>query len=178
MDRTIFWSQNQSRTFDLVEGDHDILLALAEAVQDMLGSTTTVVSGLAASQTAIPSLVVNLAQGRIYQQAEADATANGAIPQDTTIITQQGKSAAQTVALSNSTLTAGQSQWNLIQAQFVQDDVIRPNDPNGGLLFFFNSANPSQPFQGPGGNLETTPTVREGLIAIQVLQGAPATTWQ
>jgi hypothetical protein len=176
MDRTIFWSQNQSRTFDLVEGDHDALVALGTVVQDVLNSTTTVLSGFAGSQTTVPSLTINLTAGRIYQQAPADATANGAIPQDTTVITQQGFLAASQVTLSTSGLTTGQSRWALIEAQYSQVDSIRTADPNGGLLFFYNSANPNEPFQGPGNDGDTTPTVRQGLVVVQVVLGSAATT--
>ena len=176
MDRTLFWDQNQSRTFDYVEGDHDVLYALANLTQDILGGTTTMISGLAASQTATPSLTINLAQGRIYQSAAADATANGAIPQDLTSIFQQGNAVAQTVTLSTTGIGAGQSRWSLVQAQFAQADSIRANDPNGGLLYFYNSANPSSPFEGPNNDGLTTPTVRQGLVSIGVITGAAATT--
>jgi len=176
MDRTIFWSQNQSRTFDLVEGDHDVLLALGTAVQDVLNSTTTVLSGFAGTQTTVPSLTINLAAGRIYQQAPADATANGAIPQDNTVITQQGFLAASQVTLSTAGITTGQSRWALIEAQYSQVDSIRTADPNGGLLFFYNSANPNEPFQGPGNDGDTTPTVRQGVVVVQVVLGSAATT--
>lgn len=175
MNRTIFWDQNQSRTFDYVEGDHDVLYALAYAMQDLLGSTSTVVSGFAATAASPATLSFTLAAGRIYQLAEADATAIGAIPQDTTQIFQQGATASQTITLTPPG-TAGQSQWNLVEAQFSQVDSIRPNDPNGGLLYFYNSANPSQPFQGPNNDGQTTNTLRSGVVVVQVVQGSPAAT--
>ena len=175
MNRTIFWDQNQSRTFDYVEGDHDVLYALAYAMQDLLGSTSTVVSGFAATATSPATLSFTLAAGRIYQLADADATAIGAIPQDTTQIFQQGATASQTITLTPPG-TAGQSQWNLVEAQFSQVDSIRPNDPNGGLLYFYNSANPSQPFQGPNNDGQTTNTLRSGVVVVQVVQGSPAAT--
>ena len=176
MDRTIWWSQEQPRTFDIVKDDHDTMVAAAALMQDAMGGTTTVVSGLAGTQTGTPSLSINIAAGRIYQLADADAVADGAIPQDLTQIFQQGFAVAQQVALSTTGIGAGQSRWSLIQAQFSQVDSIRSGDPNGGLLYFYNSTNPTQPYQGPGNSGSTTPTVRQGVISIQVVNGAVATT--
>ena len=175
MDRTIFWSQNQSRTFDYVEDDHDALLAFALLSQDILGPDA-LVSGFTATASNPATLSFTLGAGRLYQTADADATAIGAIPQDLTQILQQGiADAEQTITLAPPT-TSGQSQWNLIQAQFSQSDVVRTNDPNNGLLYFYNSSNPQQPYQGPGNNGQITPTVRKGIVTIQVVQGSPATT--
>lgn len=176
MDRTIFWDENQSRTFDYVEDDVDKLISQANLSQDLLGGQTTVIGGLAASASGPTSLVIHLAAGRIYQVADIDATAIGGIPQNTSTVLQQGFSIAQTVTLSTTGITSGNSRYSLIQAQFSQVDSIRANDPNGGLLFFYNSTNPADPFEGPGNDGLTTPTVRQGLIVIQVINGAQAST--
>ena len=176
VDRTLYWDLNQSRTFDYVQDSKDTLKALAQMMGDVLGETSTVVSGLAATASAPASLSINLAAGSIYQLAPIDATANGAFAQDTTQVLQQGIIGAQTIVLSTASIAAGQSQWQLIEAQFSQTDIIRPGDPNGGLLFFFNANNVGQPFQGPGGAGTTTPTVRQGIVTVQVITGAAAAT--
>ncbi len=176
VDRTLYWDLNQSRTFDYVQDSKDTLKAIAQMMGDVLGETTTVVSGLAATASAPASLSINLAAGSIYQLAPIDATANGAIAQDTTQVLQQGIIGAQTIVLSTAGITAGQSQWQLIEAQFSQTDIIRPGDPNGGLLFFYDANNVSQPFQGPGGSGTTTPTVRQGVVTVGVITGAAAAT--
>ncbi len=154
----------------------DTLKALAQMMGDVLGKTSTVVSGFAATASSPASLSIQLGAGSLYQLAAIDATANGAIAQDTTQVLQQGIIGAQTITLSTAGIASGQSQWQLIEAQFSQSDVIRTGDPNGGLLFFYNSANVSQPFQGPGGAGTTTPTVRQGLVTVQVISGAAAAT--
>jgi len=152
------------------------MIALGEMEQDITGNTTGHVAGFAASPTSPTSLTINLAAGRVYQQSSVDSTAWGALPSDTAIIQQQGAAAAQQVTLTTSALSAGQSQWALIQAQFSQVDAVANGDPTGGLLFFYNSANPSQPFQGPGNNQQIQNTTRLGAVSIEVIYGSPATT--
>jgi len=170
MDRTIISPLEQARDFDYVEGNHDTLIGLAATMEDALGSVGTVVSGLAATPASPASMVVNIGAGRIYQLAAADATADGSIPQDLTLILQQGLAAPQTVSLTTTGLSSGQSRWVLIQATFSQVDAIRANDPTGGSINFYNVANPSQP------NVATVNTVRKGLCEISVVYGAVATT--
>ncbi len=148
----------------------------SQIAQTVLGATTTVASGFAASQTATPSLVINLAAGAILEEAAIDATAYGPLQANTNQILQYGSAAAQTVTLSTSGLTAGQSQWALIQVTFAQVDSIATNDPNGGVLLYYNSSNPSQPFQGPGNSGAQQNTLRSGVASVTVVYGVAATT--
>jgi len=175
MNRSILYDQEQGRDFDFLGFEHDVLLGLGFSVQDILGQTTTVISGFAATPTGPATLTINLAAGRCYQQADADATAVGDIPQDTSVIEQQGFYAGATVTLVPPAV-AGHSQWNLIEAQFSQSDVVRAGDPNGGIPPFYNSANPSEPLNGQGNLGDVSPTERASLCIIQVIQGVSATT--
>lgn len=175
MNRSILYDQEQGRDFDFLGFEHDVLLGLGFSVQDILGQTTTVISGFAATPTGPATLTINLAAGRCYQQADADATAVGDIPQDTSVIEQQGFYAGATVTLVPPAV-AGQSQWNLIEAQFSQSDIVRANDPNGGIPPFYNAANPSEPLNGQGNLGDVSPTERASLCIIQVIQGVSATT--
>lgn len=159
----------QMRDFDFVQGFHDVLYAIAGLAADMTsGLPITVVAGLVATQTTIASLTVNIASGRIYQFAAADSTTDGSIAQDLTVIVQQGYNGGQ--ALTFLPPSAGQSQWNLIQAQFSQVDAVRSGDPNGGVVPFYNPANSTQP------TLNSINTVRQGLCVLQVITGSAATT--
>ena len=159
----------QMRDFDFVSFEHDVLVALGGLAADaMSGLPVTVIGGLIGTQTSTPSLSVNLTPGRIYQFSVADAVAVGSIPQDLGIIVQQGYNPAQTLTLIAP--SSGQSQWNLIQAQFSQSDAVRANDPNGGIVPFYNAANPTQP------TLNSINTVRKGLCILQVVTGSAATT--
>ena len=176
MNRTIIYSQEQPRSFDFVQWEHDVLVGLGFTIQDILDSTTTVLSGFAATQTTVASLTINMAAGRVYQQASADAVAVGAITQDLTQIIQQGFYAAAQITLSTAGISAGQSRWALIEAQFSQTDVVRTGDPNGGIPPFYNAANPSVPLNGQGGLGAISPTERSGNCVIQVITGSAATT--
>lgn len=169
MDRPVIDPMEQLRDFDFVQGAHDVLVALAGLAADVTSDLPyTILGGLVATQTIAPSLSINISSGRIYQFAPADAVASGSIQQDLTIIVQQGFNAGQTLALVAP--SAGQSQWNLVQAQFSQVDAVRANDPNGGIVPFYNAANPAQP------TLNSINTVRQGLCVLQVISGSAATT--
>ena len=175
MDRTIYYTQEQLRSFDLLWSLRDVMTGVAFGDQDILGQVG-MVAGLAATPTSPASLQVNLAAGRIYQSGVIDATTYGSLSADTNLIMQQGFAAAQTETLSTSALSSGQSQWALIQASFSQVDAIRSGDPTSGVLYYYNSANPSQPFQGPGGSGASNPTVRTGVMSITTIYGAPASS--
>lgn len=176
VDRPIIYDEEQGRTFDILRGWQEAMIALAEMEQDITGQISGQLAGLVASPTGPASLTINLAAGRIYQQSATDSTTYGALPSNTQIIQQQGATAATQITFSTAALSAGQSQWALVEAQFAQVDEVDPNDPTGGLLFYFNSANPAQPFQGPGNNQQIQNTVRLGSVSFRVVLGAPATT--
>lgn len=157
------------RDFDFVSFEHDVLVGLGYIAQDVLSQLpTAVVAGFAATQTSPASLSINIGAGRIYVQAQADATAVGSIAQDTSTVVQQGLNAGQTLTLVAP--SAGQSQWNLVQVQFAQSDAVRAGDPNGGVVPFYNASNPAVP------NNTSINTVRKGTAVIQVVQGVAATT--
>lgn len=174
MDRTIIATLEQMRSFDYVQGNHDILLGVGNLAQDilsqmgLLATSQIVVAGAAATQSGPPSLTVNIGPGRIYALSAADATTVSAITADTTIVCQQGSGGAQSVTLVPP--SAGQSQWNLIQCQYQQGDAVRTNDPTGGVVPFYNSSNPSVPTP------TTINTVRQARLVVQVLTGASVAT--
>lgn len=176
VNRPIIYAQEQERSYDILSLARDVLYSLGEQIGDGLGSTITVVSGLAATQDTPADLGVNIAAGRIYQIAEIDATAYGTLGQDTDTTYQQGFSAAQKLTLSTSGLAAGQSRWALIQAIFTQTDVIPSDDPNNGVLNYWNISNPSVPLVGPGGSGTPQNTSRTGVCTLSVIYGAVATT--
>lgn len=159
----------QMRDFDFVSFEHDVLVSLAGLAADVAsGLPYAILGGLVATQTVSPSLSINIAAGRIYQFAASDTVATGSIAQDLNIIVQQGFNPKQTITLIAP--SAGQSQWNLVQAQFSQVDAVRTGDPNGGIVPFYNAANPTQP------TLNSINTVRKGLCVLQVITGSAATT--
>ncbi len=176
VNRPIIYAQEQTRSYDFLSLARDVLYSLGEQIGDGFGSTIAVVSGLAATADSPADLGVNIAAGRIYQIAEIDATAYGTLAQDTTTTYQQGFAAAQKLTLSTSGLAAGQSRWALIQATFTQTDVIPSDDPNSGVLNYWNVSNPSVPLVGPGGSGTPQNTSRTGVCTLSVVYGSVATT--
>ena len=177
MDRPIIYTQENIRGYDLAKGWQDALKANGEEAQGILGGTTTVAAGLAATPTSPASLSVNIGTGSIFQLSTLDSTSAGDLPVDGGTYFMQGILwNTQSVTLSTSALLAGQSQWALIQATFGFVDVIRSGDPNAGVLPFYNSANPSVPLQGQGGTGAFLNTERTATIVLSVAYGIPATT--
>jgi len=177
MDRPIIYDQADVRDYDHLWGWRENLFALAQAVMDLLGTTSTLVAGFAATPTAPASLTINLAAGDIYQMAAVDTTTYGSLAADTNQVLQQGLAAAQQVVLSTAGLGSGQSRWALIQAQFVQEDEIPSDDPNGGLLPYLNASNPSGPaWSGPNNSGQTQPTRRISTVVVGAVYGNVATS--
>ena len=177
MDRSIIYDQSDVRSYDHLWGWRNNLIGLSQAVMDLLGTTSTMLAGFAATPASPASLVVNLAAGDLYQMADIDAAAYGSLTADTAQILQQGIAAAQTVTFSTSGLASGQSRWALVQAQFAQTDEIPGDDPNGGLLPYLNTSNPSGPaWSGPNNSGATQNTRRQGTVTISLVYGNVATT--
>lgn len=152
------------------------MIALGRAVQSVLGSASPVISGFSIAPQATPNMTLNLAQGNIFQQAATDATPFGTLPADSTTILQHGFAAAQTLQFDTTRLSAGQSQYALVEVGFMQSDIIRPGDPDNGIPAFFNSLNPTVPLQGQNGLGGNLPTVRQGVANVKIIYGTPATT--
>lgn len=176
MDRPIIYSQEQGRSFDFLSSFKDYLKGGARLAQAIFGPTDTFVYGFGAAQKPVPNLSFTLGAGQIFQWAPIDSSPYGALSADTENVYQQGYAAQQDVTLSTAQLNAGQSQWVLIRARFKEQDDIRPGDPTGGVLPYYNSSNPLLPLQGVNGNGGIQNTVRKGLAEINVVYGPPAAT--
>lgn len=174
--RSFIYDEEQVDPFDILWQFKDILASIGSLQMDLAGQNTTVVTGFNPTPTSPASLSINLGSGHIYQQSVMDGTAYGALASDSTLVQQQGVTPAQTLTLSTAGLSAGQSMWALVQAQFSQVDVIRNGDPTNGVLNFFNSANPTQPFEGQNNSGSSLPTERKATVAVQVITGTPAAT--
>lgn len=170
MDRQIIYSGQVPQTTDLLNTNKQTMIALAKLASDLLG-TATLVSGLGCVPTSPASMNVNINPGQIYQLATVDGTAYSAIAADTThsILKQGILMDAQSFALT-APGTVGYSQNYLIQATYLDNDI------NNTVLPYYNSANPSQAFNGPGGNGTSQPTTRAGQVSLQLVAGTAAAT--
>jgi hypothetical protein len=180
MDRPIIYDLELPRAFDVLSGWKDALRGVALLAADALTggapAPPTVASGFVATPTSPVSLSVNLSAGTIYTLAPMDASAYSDLGTDETMVLQQGWAPAQTITLSTSALSLGQSQWALIEVAYAQQDVIRTGDPSNGVLPYENPADPTQPFVGQNNTGATQPTVRQGAAVVRVAYGPPAPT--
>ena len=176
MQRPIVYTQEQARSYDWLEGWRYAMEGDGVTAQALLGSTTAVVSGGAATATSPASLSVNVAALTFLQLNYVDATNYGNLSADTSLIIQMGVLPASVVTLVTSGLTSGQSQWALIQATLTIVDEIPSNDPNSGLLLYYNSSDPSQPYQGPNNSGQTQNTRRRPTVTLSVVYGTASAT--
>ncbi|MCT7317558.1 hypothetical protein N5I87_16240 [Ralstonia sp. CHL-2022] len=170
MDRQIVYSGQVPQTTDLLNTNRQTMIALAKLCADLFG-TSTVISGLGCVPTTPASMSVTINPGQIYQLANVDGTLYSALPQDTahSILKQGILLDAQSFTLT-APATSGYSQNYLIQAAYLESDV------NNVVLPYYNSANPSQAFNGPGGSGNAQPTTRAGQVSLQLVAGTAAST--
>lgn len=155
---------------DFLNQNKNTMLGLGYLMQAVLG-TTTVLDGLACTPTGPATLTVNISSGSIYTLAQIDGTAYGSIAADTVnqIVKQGIVTGVQNFACP-APVTVGQSVIYLIQAAY--------QDLDGGstVLPYYNAANPSAPYSGPGNTGTSQNTVRQGLCTVQIKTGVAATT--
>ena len=170
MDRQIVYSGQVPQTTDLLNTNRQTMIALAKLCADLFG-TSTVISGLGCVPTTPTSMSVTVNPGQIYQLANVDGTPYSALPQDAahSLLKQGILMDAQSFVLA-APATSGYSQNYLIQAAYLESDV------NNVVLPYYNSANPSQAFNGPGGSGNAQPTTRAGQVSLQLVAGTAAAT--
>lgn len=186
MDRIETYVGQSILEWDFSKPDQNKMVALGKVISAMFGSTT-VANGLACTQQSVPAMFVNVAAGEIYQMAQLEATVCGTLPADTAHSIMKQGIALDTVVVPNASTgvtafvapgTTGQSINYLIEAAYADADVSI--DPTTGVspvvLPFYNSANPSSPYQGPNGSGATSNTFRKGIVSLQVKAGTAATT--
>src|SRR5262249_3183603 len=176
MDRPIIYSTEQGRSFDVLMGWREALEGMAQLMQDALGQTGAMATGLTPTQTGPASLSINIAPGSMYQLITVDPTNYGSVGASTDVGYVQGLYKGGLLTFNTGGMIAGQSQWTLIQGQVQFVDVIDPADPSGGILPYFNPANPTVPFQGPAGSGSSQPTRRKAVVVLNLKAGTAATT--
>lgn len=170
MDRqTIYFGQIPLET-DLLHAEQNAVVALAKLAAGVFG-TSPVVNGFTCTPTAPASLSVLLTAGEIYQVANLEATAWSSLPADTAhSILKQGILLDPLTFAITPPGTTGFSQVFLIEVQYADSDT------GSTVLSYYNSAQPSNPFNGPGNAGTAQNTVRKGIVATQVKAGVAAAT--
>lgn len=170
MDRTTIYSGQVPRTVDLLQAEQNAMVAGAKLAAAVFG-TPTLVDAFTVTPTTPASLNVLLTPGSIYQVANLEATLWSALAADNAhSIVKQG------IQLDPATFgitppgTVGFSQVFLVEVQY--QDL----DSGATVLPYFNAAQPTLPFSGPGNAGTAQNTVRKGLVASQIKAGIAAAT--
>jgi hypothetical protein len=166
---TIYFGQVPLET-DLLRAEQNAMVALAKLAVGTISGTNTAVNGFTCTPTGPASLNVIVTAGEIYQFENLEQSNWSSLTADTHTILKQG------ILLDPLTFgitppgTVGFSQNFLIEVQY--------QDLDTGLVVlpYFNAANPSSPFSGPGNAGTSQNTVRKGVAALQVKAGIAAST--
>lgn len=170
MDRQIVWPGAIPLETDILNTNRNAMVALGRLAMDVLGSST-LVSGLACTPTAVPSMAVNIGPGAIYSLQNIDNTAYSSLAADTTDQTvKQGilLASANTQPTMAAPATSGYSVIYLIEAAFSEVDT------GAVTLPYYNSASPAIPFSGPANNGQPSYTRRAGTVNVQAKAGVAA----
>lgn len=180
MDRQTTYSGQVPRVVDLLQAQQNIMVALAKLSAGILG-TNTIVNNFTCTPTTPATLDVVLTPGEIYQVEDLEQTQWSSLNANlsTSILKQGigfvddgewlGWGVPATIAITPPT-TFGYSQVYLIEVQYQDFD-------SGALVLpYYNAANPTAPFAGPGNAGSAQNTARYGAVAYQLKAGVAATT--
>ncbi|AFS52910.1 hypothetical protein [Leptospirillum ferriphilum] len=180
MDRIIEYPMEQIIVDDFLNQRVLDMIALGKLISALLG-TQTMVEGLACTPTSPASMSVNVAPGQIFFLEAVDTTTYGDLsataniighsvtPANTTIM-KQGMILSETTFALTAPSTSGDSVNYLISANYEDSDAVNT------VLNYYNSSNPSQPFQGPNNSGTAQPTVRQGKCVLTLTAGTAAPT--
>lgn len=167
MDRVITYPGEIPQDSDVLSTAKNGLLALARLAETVLGSGT-LLDGLAC--TPGTGLTVSVGTGSIYSVGALDATNYGSLGSDATSILRQGLAVAPQVLSCPASGISGRSINYLIQFQhqYVDSGAV--------ALPYYNSANPTVAWSGPGGTGTSQPTARLSRCVAAAKAGVSAPT--
>jgi len=169
MDRQIVYPGSVPLDTDLLNVQRNVMSALGYLAQVTLG-TSTVVDGLACTATSPASMSISIGPGSITQFGVVDTAAFGSLE----ALSDPLLRLAVNLTSNQFTLAApnvpGQSINYLVEASLVEADATPV------VLPYYNSANPSQPYSGPGNSGAAQMTQRLQSVQLEVKAGAPGVT--
>ena len=180
MDRIIEYPLEQIVVDDFLNQRVADMIALGKLISALLG-TQTAVEGLACTPTSPASMDVLVAPGQIFFLEAVDTTTYGDLsPTDNVFghnvaanaatVMKQGLILSETTFALSAPTTSGDSINYLISAAYQDQDT------QDVVLNYFNSSNPSQPFQGPNNSGTAQPTLRQGKCVLTLTAGTAAAT--
>lgn len=169
-ERVIVYSGQVPLETDVLRTNKNMMISISKLAASMLGSST-MINGLTCSPSAPDSLNVVISAGEMYSLANIDGTPYSSISADTThTILKQGVLLDSTTLTITPPTTAGFSINYLVQFAFQEVDT------DSITLAYYNAANPSQAWSGPGGSGTAQNTTRSGTISISLKAGIAAAT--
>lgn len=170
MDRVMVYPGAIPLETDLLSSQKNSMIGLAKLAAAVMG-LSTVVNGLACTQTTVPSLAVKVAPGEIYSLANIDGTAYSSLAADTThSILKQGILLDAVTLACPAPTTAGYSINYLVEAAYLD------TDSNALVLPYYNASNPASAYSGPANSGTAQYTTRAGVCNVQVKAGVAAAT--
>ncbi len=168
MDRQIVYPGAIPLDTDLLSIERNIMVAIGYLAQAALGSSVVAV-GLGCVPTQPATMSVTVGPGGITQLSVVDVLPFGSLPAEPTEpLVKMGTNVSGT----NFTLTAptgsGAAIVYLIEANLLEIDATPV------VLPYYNAANPSQPYSGPGGDGLAQNTQRLQQVQLQLKAGVPA----
>lgn len=169
MNRNMVYAGAIPLATDILSPQQNAMIGLGALLQAAFG-TSTVVNGLAGTQTTVPSMTINIGPGSIIALEEVDQNAYGSLGTNTAPLVKQGINLTATPFTLTAPATSGQSINYLIEAEFVEADgtpIVLP---------YVNPSSPSTPFAGPNNTGAAQNTVRTQTVGLQLKAGAAANT--
>ncbi len=167
MDRQIVYPGGIPLDTDVLNIERNVMVALGYLAQAVLG-TETVVDGLACTPTLPASMSVTVGPGSITQYGAVDTLPFGSLPAEPAepLLRIGVNLLASTFTLVAPT-GSGEAINYLIEATLLEVDTTPV------VLPYYNAANPSQPYSGPGGTGTPQNTQRLQQVELQLKAGAP-----
>jgi hypothetical protein len=165
MDRQIVYPGSIPLDTDVLNVERNVMVALGYLAQVTLG-TSTVVDGLACTPTSPASMIIAVGAGSITQFGVVDTTAFGSLPALNDPLVRIAVNLGSTQFTLAAPDAPGQTINYLIEASLLEADA------SPIVLPYYNSANPSVPYSGPGNSGAAQMTQRLQSVQLQVKAGA------
>lgn len=169
MDRVIVYPGAVPLETDILSAERYAMIFGGFILAAAYGSNT-IVSGLACTPTVPASLQVTVGPGSIISLQTVDPNAFSSLLADTSALVKMGINLAPQSFTLTAPTTSGQSVNYLLEASFQEADGSPVELP------YYDAANPSDPYSGPGNDGVAQNTQRTQRASVQLKAGTPANT--
>lgn len=167
MDRTIVYPGSIPLETDILQPQRDMMIALGAILRATFG-VNPIVDGFLLSPTIPASMAFIVGPGSIIAAGATETQAFGSLGTDPATLVKQGLSRTDTRFAVTAPTTPGHAINYVVQVAFSEADT----DPV--VLTYYNAADPSQPYTGPGDSGVAQNTRRAQRAQLQLKAGAAA----